>query len=674
MNKDYIEKRIYIIGIIIIFLFLIIILRISYLQLYNNKESVIELERLSIKTVYGDPLPRGKIYDRNYNLLVGNKDINILSYKKEKAMTDKDEIKLAYLLAKNIDISYKKLTTRALKEFYLINNPTIADKKITKKEYELYERRKLTLSEIYDLKIKRVTEKELSKYNDIDKESAYIYYLMHNGYSYDKKLIKTDLTEEEYEFLASNLNNLKGFSISKSWERYYPYNDVLKQILGNVSTYEQGIPKEYKTEYLSKGYELDDRVGLSYLEYQYEDELKGKKDKYEVKNGKKTLVEYGKNGNDIILSIDINLQMELENILKEELLKAKDEFNTKYYDHSSVVITNPNTGEILALASKKIKNTKNGYEVVDNTSSILTSSNTLGSVVKGASMLVGYKTGNLNIGDVFYDKCIKFKNTPEKCSWKNGLGALNDIKALTYSSNSYQFQLALKVAGVNYYRNMPLKIDSSTLEKYRLIFGNLGLGSKSEIDLPNETSGYKGNLVDAGLLLNYSIGQYDTYSILQLSSYMNTIINNGKRYKLNLVNEIRHSTKDNTLGSIKYTYEPKLLNEVILEEKYFLRVKEGFASVMTGYLGKGYMGNSNVIKAGKTGTSESFYDSDLDNKVDVKTYTKTFVGYAPYEKPSMSIAVISPHVSYENNKNNYISNVNKRITSRICNKFFENYK
>ena len=94
---------------------------------------------------------------------------------------------------------------------------------------------------------------------------------------------------------------------------------------------------------------------------------------------------------------------------------------------------------------------------------------------------------------------------------------------------------------------------------------------------------------------------------------------------------------------------------------------------MEGYLGKGYMGNS-PTPAGKTGTSESFYDSNLDGKVDTETYSKSFIGYAPYDNPVMSIVAISPHVSHKNGSSSYTSNVNKRIVSRICNIFFENYK
>lgn len=673
-NPEIITKnRITFLLIFIIICFFIITLKMGYMQLFNTKASIADLNQLSTKTVYGSSMPRGRIYDRNYNVIVDNVGVNLISYKRESGMTTKDEVSIAYKLAEKLDVDYSALTDTELRKFWIVNNEEEADKKITEEEKELYERRKLKATEIEALKIKRITLDELSAYGDVDKEAAYIYYLMNNGYYYDEKTIKEGATDEEYAYVAQNLDDLKGVSISTSWQRSYPYGDTLRQILGNVSSSKTGIPQELKSEYLNKGYSLNDRVGLSYLEYQYEDVLKGTKDEYEVKNGVKKLVKKGSRGNDIVLSIDINLQLELEKVIEEELIKAKKEANTAYYDHTSVVITDPKTGEILAMASKQITSTSDGYKISDYTTNILTGSDTPGSVVKGASMLVGYKTGNLKIGDVFYDKCIKFKNTPQKCSWSTSLGALNDVTALEYSSNSYQFQLALKVAGVNYYYDMPIKIDDSALNTYRKIFNELGLGVKSGIDLPFETEGYKGKTSNAGLLLNYSIGQYDTYSVLQLSSYVNTVVNNGERLKLNLLKEVREATDSEELGKVKSSYEKQVLNTVDIDKVYFERVKEGFQSVMSGFLGRGYMGNS-PKPAGKTGTSESFYDADLDGKVDTETYSKSFIGYAPYDDPVMSIVAISPHVSYKNGATTYTSNVNKRIVSRICNIFFENYK
>lgn len=643
------------------------------MQTVNLKGSIKNLDKLSKKKVYGMSMPRGRIYDRNLNVIVDNVGVNVINYKKEKGVTQTDEVKMAYILGENIEVSFTKLTTNMLKDFWIINNIEKAKKKITKKEYEFYERRKLKASKLEVLKKKRITEEELSLYDDVDKEAAYIYYLMNHGYSYDEKIIKENVTDIEYAYVLENKDKLKGFFVSTSWNRTYPYNDTLRQILGSVSSSEQGVPESEKAKYLNNGYSLNDRVGLSYLEYEYEDVLKGKKDEYVIKNGKKTLIKKGSKGDDIVLSIDINLQNELEKIIEEELLKTKKEANTEVYDHTSVVITDPNTGGILAMASKQITKGVDGYNISDYTTNILTGSDTLGSVVKGASMLVGYKAGALNIGDVLYDKCIKFKNTPKKCSWRESLGPLNDIRALELSSNSYQFQTALKVAGIKYYYNMPIKIDDNAINIYRNTFKELGLGAKSEIDLPNETTGYKGKQNNAGLLLNFSIGQYDTYSALQLSSYLNTIINEGDRLKLNLVKEIRKGTNNDDIGDVKKTYTKKVLNKVNIDNIYFKRVKEGFKSVMEGMLGRGYMGDLKD-SAGKTGTSESFFDKDNDGKVDSETYSKTFIGYYPYDNPIFSIVSISPHVSLKKSTSTYTSDVNKRIVSRICNIFFEIYK
>ena len=112
-NPEVITKnRIIIIGIITFICFLIIVIRISYMQLYNNKASVKNLNKLSTKIVYGPSMPRGRIYDRNYNVIVDNIGTNMISYKKESGMSTKDEIEIAYALSEHISLEYSKLTDR----------------------------------------------------------------------------------------------------------------------------------------------------------------------------------------------------------------------------------------------------------------------------------------------------------------------------------------------------------------------------------------------------------------------------------------------------------------------------------------------------------------------------------------------------------------------------------
>ena len=466
--KDIIEKRYIFLIIVIIILFSIIGIRLFYLQIIKNDLYSEKLLNATSKTIESTSVPRGRIYDRNYNIIVDNQAVKTIYYKKERGITKKEEIELAYKVAALIDIDYSNLTENQIKAFWLINNFELGNKKITEEEWKKYSSRKLTSDDLYDLKLSRVTEEEISIYEPFDKEAIMLYNLMNKGYSYAEKIIKNkDVTEKEYAIISENISNLSGFNTKLDWERIYPYGDVFRSILGKISSNSQGIPKELVDDYLSKGYSLNDRVGISYLEYQYEDYLKGEKAKYKLNSDNSyELVSEGKRGNDIVLTIDINLQKEVESILSYEVLNAKKEKNTEYYNRSFALIEDPKTGEILAMSGKQVlKDDKGNNYIVDYTPGAVTLPVTPGSIVKGASISVGYKYGAIDIGSSFYDSCIKIKATPLKCSWKN-LGNTNDIKALAYSSNIYQFMIAIKVGNGNYKYNEALKIDEDAFNKF----------------------------------------------------------------------------------------------------------------------------------------------------------------------------------------------------------------
>jgi cell division protein FtsI/penicillin-binding protein 2 len=314
----------------------------------------------------------------------------------------------------------------------------------------------------------------------------------------------------------------------------------------------------------------------------------------------------------------------------------------------------------------------NQYKIYDYTPGIVTSPVVVGSVIKGASIMVGYKYGAINIGTRQLDECIKIKDTPLKCSWKT-LGWVDDITALKYSSNVYQFKIAMKVGKGNYRYNQPLKIDSNAFSTYRNFYEQFGLGIKTGIDLPVESSGYKGNSTLSGHLLDFSIGQYDNYTPVQLSQYVSTIANNGYRVTPHLLKEVYEPSNENKLNKIIYQVNPTVLNKLDIEDKYIQRVQDGFKAVMTDILGYNYMGSA-PKPAGKTGTSQSFIDTNGDGIVDKETISNTFAGYAPYDNPKMAIVVVSPDVSYPGSNSSYRALVNKRITSRVSNKFFEIYQ
>lgn len=664
------SKRFVVFLVVVLLLFGILGIKLYTVMVVDAKDYKENLEELSYTTVEGTSAPRGRILDRNYNVIVDNKAVKSITYKKDKNISTSRMIELAYEVSPHLDLSYSSLTDRSKREFYLAKYPDQCNEKITKKEREKVKIGKLSTNDLDELKIERITEEELATFTEADLKAAYLYYLMNKGYTYDEKTIKEEATDEEYAYIAEHNSELDGFNTVLDWERVYPYGDTFRSILGTVSTTTQGLPAEDKDEYLAKGYALNDRVGLSYLEKEYEEYLRGEKAEYEVVNSHELkLIKEGKRGNDIVLSIDINLQQELERILTEQVLKAKTEPNTEYYDHSSVVIQDPNTGEILAMASKKIV----GDKVVDNTASILTSPITPGSVVKGASMLVAYNTGAVKIGEYMVDECIKVAGTPEKCSSKT-LGRINDITALAKSSNVYQFKAAIRVNGQEYSRGMKLNFNQSAFDTYRNMYHSFGLGVKTGIDLPVESLGYSSEDTAAGNLLDFVMGQYETYTPIQLSQYINTIANGGSRLVPHLLKEVHASTEDSSLGETILTVEKKVLNTVDTKPEYMARVKEGFYAVMhsAGGYGRGYI-DDKWDAAGKTGTSQSFIDTDNDGVIDTETITSSFVGYAPANNPVMSIMVTSPDSSHPNSSTDYASLVTLHITKEVTNKFFELY-
>ncbi len=587
MRNIKINKKINLLKLITILLFLIITVRITDIQIFKN-DYYIDKYKDTYKYVYSLTAPRGRIYDRNGILLVDNEKINVIRYSN-------------------------------------INIKTSDEEKIA-------------------LKVSKILNEDK---NEILKR-------MRSGYSFDLKTIKENPSAEELKQISELKYDC--LIIDFEWVRSYKTKYFLK-MFGTVGN----IPYEKKDYYLKEGYSLNDKVGISYIEEAYDEILKGKKDKYILKNNKYILVNEAVNGNDIYLTIDIKLQEKVEKILESEIKKAKKEPNTKYYDHSFVIVSNPNTGEILAMAGKKIVDNK----FVDITPEILTTTIQGGSSVKGASQIVGYQTGALKIGEIRRDFCIKLKNMNAKCSWKS-LGLINDLEALKYSSNSYQYQTAIKLGQGKYSYNKILKLNPQSLKKYRDIFKEFGLGVKTGIDF-FESTGYSGNKSNSELILDYAVGQYDTFTPIQFSQYINTIANGGNRLKPKLL-------KSYNLKNMNILTKVKSLNSLTVEKEYLDRVKKGLKMVMEpGGTGFSYI-PSKYKAAGKTGTSTSYLDLNHDGIVETPATSNIFVGYAPYDNPVVSFTVISPNVKLAYTNSTYKTAVNRKITYEVAKNFFEIYK
>lgn len=642
------KKVIY--GLLIAFF---IICSFKLVSILKNKEYYTKLldEKTNIY-VYGISAPRGRILDCNGKVLVDNIGIKTIYYNKIKGITKSKELEIAGLLA-NI-LSVDEATIDELKEYYLINNN---DGKylITDEEYKLFEERKITKEEIDIKKRARITD-DMLNYSSKEKTQAHIYSLMNKGYIYSKKKIASNLTEEEYAKIIES--KIPGITGELSWDRIYLYGDTLKNIFGRIGS----ITKETKEYYLTKDYELTDTVGISYLENVYEDYLRGKKAKYKVGSDYTlTLLEEEQKGNDLILSIDIDMQIKTEEILKDKLILAKKYGNTEYFKDSYALVSDPLTGSIKAISGIRLNDDNTFSDISLNN---INKSYTIGSAVKGATIAVGYKYKLIEPGKYINDSCIKLLFVPKKCSFKK-LGKVNDLTALSNSSNYYQYMIAIKLTGNTYTPNMKLNATKEHFKKYREMLSSFGLGVKTGIDLPNEQTGIMGKTIADDLLLNLSIGQYDTYTPIEVLQYINSVAT-GKRIKLSLMQEIK--SEEETLLENK----SEVLNNVDLDKESLNRIKEGMKLVLSEGTGKFYVPQG-LNFAGKTGTSESFLDTNNDNIVDTATISSTFTGFYPADNPKFSIVVITPNVSHKNGKTDAFYFGASKITKELVTFLSNNY-
>lgn len=629
-----------------------------------------EIQRTEDVTV-NNPVPRGKMYDRNGKIIVDNIPLNAITFTKNQNADPKEMLKVAENLSHLIHVDISKIRERDRKDFWILKHTEKAKEKITKKEWKLYDEKKLDDKEIYKLQLERITNNEMNSFSPEELKVLAIYRQFNSGYALTPQIVKNkEVTPQEFAVVSENLDKLPGVDTTTDWERYYTFGKTLKTVLGNVTSSDEGLPKDQADQLLAQDYSRNDRVGKSYIEMEYENVLHG--DKAKVKNvtdkaGKVLSTEVisdGQRGKDLVLTIDMDLQLQVEKIIEEELWKAKQNSNSALLDRAFVVLMNPYTGEILSMAGKQIgKNEDTGKpEMSDFALGNITTSYNVGSAVKGATILTGYETGAIQPGSYQLDQPLKIKNTPIMKSWKT-FGSINDLRALQVSSNVYMWKTVIAMAGGHYAPNQALPLDPGNFDTLRQSFSQFGLGTLTGIDLPNETMGYKGTEKKPGQQLFLAIGQYDTYTPMQLAQYVSTIANGGYRVQPHIVKEIREPVLNkNEMGPIVQEIAPKILNKISAKDEWIRRVQEGFRMVMQ--VGDGtavsYFRGADYNPAGKTGTAQAFYDGPQRKKfgkIPPEVMNLSLVSFAPFDHPEVAMAVLVPWAyqgSTGPSTNNYI--------------------
>ncbi|GAA0345609.1 penicillin-binding protein 2 [Bacillus carboniphilus] len=673
-KKTHIPFRLNILFFCVFLLFSLLIFRLGILQIVNGEDYTKAIARTEAFTV-NNSVPRGKMYDRYGNVIVDNIPLNAITFTQQQYAKQKDMLEVAERLALLIEKDYDRLTEREKKDFWIMLHPEEAEELLTEQDYQDLKDEKIT--SLYQVQVERVTEEHINELTDQELEVAAIYFKFIGGYALTPQIVKNKgVTPEEFAIVSENLQSLPGVDTTTDWERYYAYDETLRSLLGNVSSADEGLPRDELDYYLSRGYSLNDRVGKSYLEKVYEELLHGQKAKVKTvtdNNGNVVdteVISEGERGKDLVLTIDMELQQRVEKIIEEELIEKKKLPATDYLDRAFVVMMDPYTGEIITIAGKQyVKDEETGeWDMRDFALGNVTTSYVMGSAVKGATVLTGYNEGIIEPGGTLYDEVIRIYRTPDKSTFGGPLGRINDLRALYRSSNGYMYKIAIGIGKGNYVPGQPLPLKKDSLEVFRRNFAQFGLGVPTGVDLPNETIGYKG-VFGSGFVLDYSIGQYDSYSPLQMVQYVSTIANDGYRMKPQLVKEIREPILDQEhLGPILDTVDPVILNRLEMSDDEIEQVQTGFYQVMHHPEGTARSFRDKPYNpAGKTGTAETYiYDPDL--KKSLPTTNLSLVGYAPFENPEVAIAIVVPS-AYQSNAGKHSMNLD--LGSKVLDAYFE---
>lgn len=626
-RKNHVPMRLNILFFAVFLLFSVLILRLGFIQIVQGEEYVKELQKTSNMTARIDS-PRGLIYDRYGHILVDNELVLSLTYTAPSMNPKpKEKLEIAQKLEQLIDIETDKITERDKKDYWILTRPEKAEAKITKEDKEKLASDDDGDKKLYQLTLDRITEADLAEITEKEMRVLAIKREMDRGYALSPQRIKQGIPLEEAHRVSEYLADLPGIDILRDSTRKYVYDDTFRSIFGRTGA----IPKEKLDYYLARGYDRSDIVGTSYLELQYEDVLRGQKGRVESTTSKGKLVgkqneHLGERGNDLVLTIDIELQQKVEEVVKKVVNSAGGSFLAG--KEAYIVMMNPKTGEVLAMA---------GYD--DHTGAI-NKAFAMGSAVKGATVLTGFQTGVMSPSSYIYDAPITLPGGVRKQSVKP-MGNVDYRSALERSSNVYMFYIAMRLAGYDYSKRCCFNRVEEGYNDMRYYFSQLGLGVETGIDLPSEGTGYNGGIQLPGNLLDLAIGQFDTYTPLQMVQYVSTIANGGYRIKPQLVKEVREpSTDKEELGRIVYQHEPTILNRIDMSEDYIKRVQEGFRRVVAGSAGTGrYLASrpyTNAIAA-KTGTAQVFVGKRKANN-------QTYVGYVPYDNPEVAFAVVVPNV------------------------------
>lgn len=420
--------------------------------------------------------------------------------------------------------------------------------------------------------------------------------------------LKAWMEEEEYS---------TGINIDEDEKRYYPYGSLASSLLGFCGSDNQGLyGLEQKWDSILTG-----TPGRIITQTDSKQEfIPDKNEKY---------IE-AENGCNLTLTIDANIQSICEKYLKQAVIDNDCE------DGGTVIIMNPQTGDILAMVSYPDYNLNEPFVASDNLKSQYTNwdglteaeqTNAIQSTWKNRTISESYQPGStfkiitaaialeegIAVTDEVAYNCIGYdmESGIRIGCWKAASHGYQTLRqALMNSCNPAFMQIGRKIGGETFY-------------KYYDAFGLL---AKTGIDTAGEEKGLFHNLSNLGPveLATMSFGQGITVTPLQLVTAVSAVANDGVLMQPRLVRQI-----ENADTGIVTTIEPEEVRSVVSKE-----TSEKMLDMLTSVVNDGtgtYGQVQGYSIAGKTGTSEPQGNDDA--------YVASFIGIAPSENPELVILV-----------------------------------
>ena len=423
---------------------------------------------------------------------------------------------------------------------------------------------------------------------------------------------------------------LKHVSRKTSIERVHPEGRNLDfEIADKINSYNYDgvyLLKESKRDYKYKnvlshviGYTGIDNQGLSGLELKYDKELTGKNGSikyFSDGKGKRLsmpeIYSEPENGNDIKLTIDLDIQLSLEN----ELSNAY----TKYEAEGAIgLVMNPKTGEILAMSSYpsfEPANYKEYSTEVINRNLAIWSNFEPGSTFKIVTLAAAINEGKVNIFENhFYDSGkVKVANATLHCWKRKGHGDQTYVQVVENSCNPGFVSLGQKLG-------------KELLFKY---ITELGFGKKTGIDLNGEGTGilFKMDKIGPVELATSAFGQGISVTPIQQVTAVSSIVNGGSLYVPYVVSEVG----DRSIS-------PTIKRRNVISKETSDVVKYALESVVANGSGRNaYIENYRV--GGKTGTAQKV---GSDGRYMSGNYILSFIGFMPANDPEFVIYIALDH-------------------------------